>query len=59
MAKYYYQAITENGSSVSGTLDADSMEGATSALLARGYIPQRISDTSKSGIAFFLTELQE
>ena len=59
MAKYYYQAITENGSSVSGTLDADSMEGATSALVARGYIPQKISDTSKSGIAFFLTELQE
>ncbi len=59
MAKYYYQAITENGSSVSGAIDADSMEGATSALLARGYIPKKVSDRSKSGIGFFLTELQE
>ena len=59
MAKYYYQAITENGSSVSGAIDADSMEGATSALVARGYIPQKISDASKSGIGFFLRELQE
>ncbi|MBC2713339.1 MAG: type II secretion system F family protein [Desulfosarcina sp.] len=59
MTKYYYQAITENGSSVSGSIDADSAEGATSALVARGYIPQKITDTSKSGIGFFLTELQE
>jgi type II secretory pathway component PulF len=59
MAKYYYRAITENGSAVSGAIDADSMEGATSALVARGYIPQKISDTSKSGMGFFLAELQE
>ncbi|MFO7715681.1 type II secretion system F family protein [Desulfosarcina sp.] len=59
MAKYYYQAITENGSSVAGSIDADSAEGATSALVSRGYIPQKISDASKSGLGFFLTELQE
>ncbi|WP_319409862.1 type II secretion system F family protein [uncultured Desulfosarcina sp.] len=59
MAKYYYQAITENGSPVSGAIDADSAEGATSALVSRGYIPQKITDASKSGIGFFLTELQE
>ncbi len=59
MAKFYYQAITENGSSVSGAIDADSAKGATNALVARGYIPQKITDASKSGIGFFLTELQE
>lgn len=59
MAKYYYRAVTENGSSVSGTIDADSAQGATSALVARGYIPQRITDSSRSGMGFFLAELQE
>ena len=59
MTKYYYQAITENGSSVSGSIDADTAEGASSALVARGYIPQKISDVSRSGIGYFLSELQE
>ncbi len=59
MAKYHYQAITENGSSVSGSIHAESSEGATSALVARGYIPQKITDASRSGVGFFLTELQE
>ncbi len=59
MAKYYYQAITENGSSVSGSIDADSAEGATGALVARGYIPQKITDASRSGLGYFLTDLQE
>jgi type IV pilus assembly protein PilC len=59
MTKYYYQAITENGSPVSGAIDADSAEGATGSLVSRGYIPQKITDASKSGIGFFLAELQE
>ena len=59
MTKYYYQAITESGRSVTGSIDADSTEGATSALVARGYIPQRITDAAKSGSGFFLTELRE
>lgn len=59
MAKYRYQAITETGSIVTGSIDADSVEGASSALVARGYIPQKISDASRTGIAFFLTELRE
>jgi len=59
MTKYYYHVITENGSPLSGSIDADSVEGATNALVARGYIPQKITDSSRSGIGFFLTELQE
>ena len=59
MTKYYYQAVTENGSSVSGSIDADSAEGASSALVARGYIPQKITDASRSGIGAFLNELRE
>ena len=59
MTKYYYHVITENGSPMSGSIDADSVEGATNALVARGYIPQKITDSSRSGIGFFLAELQE
>ncbi|BBO66991.1 general secretion pathway protein GspF [Desulfosarcina alkanivorans] len=59
MTKYYYQAITENGSSVSGSIDAESTEGASSALVARGYIPQKISDASRSGMGAFMNELRE
>jgi hypothetical protein len=59
MTKYYYQAITENGSSVTGAIDADSAEGASSALVARGYIPQKITDASQSGIGNIWNELQE
>ena len=44
---------------MSGSIDADSVEGATNALVARGYIPQKITDSSRSGIGFFLAELQE
>lgn len=59
MTKYYFQAINENGSSVSGSIDADSTEGTSSAIVARGYIPQKITDASRSGIGNFMKELQE
>jgi type IV pilus assembly protein PilC len=59
LAKYYYKAITENGSPITGFIDADSVEGASSALVARGYIPQKLTDATRSGGGFFLTELRE
>ncbi len=60
MAKFSYQAINENGTNVSGTLEADSMEMAQNALLAKGYIPTKVSATTKtrSGDSF-LTRIQE
>ncbi|PID40765.1 MAG: general secretion pathway protein GspF [Proteobacteria bacterium] len=44
---------------VTGSIDADSVEGATNALASRGYIPQKLTDASKSGSGFFLVELRE
>ncbi|MEI6313455.1 MAG: type II secretion system F family protein [Syntrophus sp. (in: bacteria)] len=46
MAKYSYQAINESGANVSGTIEADSVEMAENLLLAKGYIPLKISATS-------------
>jgi type II secretory pathway component PulF len=48
MAKFSYQAISENGTNVSGTLEADSIEMAQNALLAKGYIPTKVSATTKN-----------
>jgi type II secretory pathway component PulF len=60
MAKFSYQAISENGTNVSGTLEADSIEMAQNALLAKGYIPTKVSATTKtrSGDSF-ITRIQE
>lgn len=59
MTRYHYQAISENGSPVSGFIEAESVEGAANAIMARGYIPQKITDAAKSGIGFYWAELRE
>ncbi len=46
MAKYTYQAYDESGQEQSGTIEADSTEGAENLLAAKGYIPIRISSES-------------
>jgi type IV pilus assembly protein PilC len=42
MPRFVYEAITETGSNISGAIDADTLEMATSLLTTRGYIPSRI-----------------
>jgi type II secretory pathway component PulF len=42
MANYIYQAINENGNTVSGVLEAESTDMANSILSARGLIPAKI-----------------
>ncbi|PKN89189.1 MAG: type II secretion system F family protein [Deltaproteobacteria bacterium HGW-Deltaproteobacteria-1] len=44
MATYRYNAIDETGNSLSGTLDAESMQNANAMLGARGLIPTEISE---------------
>ena len=60
MANFSYQAINENGTNVSGKIEADSVETAENALLAKGYIPSKVTATGKarSG-ASFLAGIQE
>ncbi|BBO80073.1 general secretion pathway protein GspF [Desulfosarcina ovata subsp. sediminis] len=59
MAKYYYRAISENGTPITGLIDADTVESVASILVGRGYIPQRITDAARSGVGFRLTRLKE
>lgn len=52
MPTYKYKAINESGLAVSGTIDADTRDSATSTLAARGLIPtlviSRTSDSSQA-----------
>ena len=47
MPKYSYQAINESGNTVSGDLEADSLDMANSILTARGYIPSKVTETGQ------------
>jgi type II secretory pathway component PulF len=49
MPKYIYQAINENGDTVSGILEAESVEVANFMLISRNLIPSKIKEQSKSG----------
>ncbi|MDD2391037.1 MAG: type II secretion system F family protein [Desulfobacterales bacterium] len=47
MTQFAYRAINENGASLTGMVDAESVDAANAQLAARGYIPVKI--TAKSG----------
>ena len=47
MPQYAYQAINESGTKVSGTIEADSQDGATRALVNRGLFPTRVTARKK------------
>jgi type IV pilus assembly protein PilC len=49
MSTYRYNAIDETGNSLSGTLDAESMQNANAILGARGLIPTEISEDKGGG----------
>jgi type IV pilus assembly protein PilC len=49
MPKYIYKAMNENGDTASGTLEAESVEVASSMLISRNLIPSKIKEQSKTG----------
>ena len=49
MPNYSYQAINESGKNVTGTLEAESADAATSIILGRGLIPSKLSQAQVSG----------
>ncbi len=57
MPTYFYKAITQNGNTVSGSIEADTMEHATGSLLSRGYIPSVVTDKRKGGISNLTSRL--
>ncbi len=63
MPTYSYKAINETGTTVSGTLDADSVDSATQSLVGRGLIPTKVVDYSAthplSGISRLVERLRK
>lgn len=47
MATFQYKAISETGTTVSGTLEADSPAGANAILVARGLMPSEVIPTAQ------------
>ncbi len=47
MPKFSYQAINETGDTISGMLEADSVEMAAGILTERGYIPSKIKEKAE------------
>ena len=43
MATYRYKAINETGNTLSGTLEADSIQNANAILASRGLIPTAVA----------------
>ncbi len=52
MPKYSYEAINETGASLSGVIEADTLDAARNLLLSRGYIPSRVTGASERGAIF-------
>jgi type IV pilus assembly protein PilC len=49
MPKFSFEAITETGAPTKGELEAESLEAASNALAARGYIPTRVKEERRPG----------
>src|SRR5512135_2323522 len=49
MPKYSYEAINETGMSISGVIEAETLDAARTLLLNRGYIPSRVAGASERG----------
>ena len=58
MANYSYQGINESGATIAGNIEADSVQAAEYLLIARGYIPSKIKETTRSGMTSILANLQ-
>ena len=62
MPKFSYKAISETGSSVTGIVEAESIDMASAILSEKGYIPTKVSsqqfgDAKESGIVLRLKEI--
>lgn len=60
MPKFAYEALNESGSTVSGVLDAASVDAANTQLTTRGYIPIKVVAETKSAVSGgFMSELSD
>jgi type IV pilus assembly protein PilC len=49
MPSFSYKAINQKGATVSGVIEADSIESANKMLGAQGFIPSKVQETKKNG----------
>jgi type II secretory pathway component PulF len=59
MANFSYQAINEIGTTVSGLIQAESVEDAQTLLLSRGYIPSKVEAASRGGGSSLLQRMEQ
>jgi type II secretory pathway component PulF len=59
MPKFSYQAITETGATVTGEIEADSLESANSMLASRGFIPTRVRPEQAALSGLQLSSIRE
>ncbi len=59
MPKFTYQAISETGATVSGDIEAESIESANSILTSRGYIPTRVRPEQPGMSSFQMSTIRE
>ncbi len=58
MPKYTYQVLSDTGSTITGTLEAESPDKANQKLMALGYIPVSVTETGIGGSGGWLEELE-
>jgi type II secretory pathway component PulF len=59
MPKFSYRVITETGGTASGTIEADSIDGANSKLTAQGFIPTQVRPVAGSMPGLNLSAIQD
>ena len=57
MPEFFYKAINESGKTVSGEIQADSIEMANNILSTRGYIPSRVTDARSASAGISLKNI--
>jgi type II secretory pathway component PulF len=58
MPNYIYKAINQGGTSVSGTLRADSVEMAEGILSGQGYIPSKITEEGTASLTVWMQNIE-
>ncbi len=59
MPKYSYQAINENGNTITGSVESDSIEMAKSIIASKGYIPSKVVEEGEGALNFDLDTIKE
>jgi type II secretory pathway component PulF len=59
MANFSYQAINEIGTTVSGVIQADSVENAERLLLSKGYIPSKVTAARRADSASLMERIEQ